>query len=51
MDNLLFSSLLQSLKEAKAISNGEAYPSRAIKVEATDVKNWLEKTDCQQSQK
>lgn len=38
MEKTLFDDLLQSLKEAKAISKGKAKASRRIKVEATDVK-------------
>ena len=38
MEKQLFDNLLQSLKEAKAISKGKAKASRQFKVEATDVK-------------
>jgi len=38
MEKRLFDDLLQSLKEAKAISQGTAKASREFKVEATDVK-------------
>ena len=38
MEKTLFDDLLQSLKEAKAISKGKAKASRRFKVEATDVK-------------
>ncbi len=38
MDKQLFEDLVQSLKEAKAISKGKAKASRQFKVEHTDVK-------------
>jgi DNA-binding transcriptional regulator YiaG len=38
MEKALFDELLQSLKEAKAISKGTAKASRRFKVEVTDVK-------------
>ncbi len=38
MEKKLFADLLQSLKEAKAISKGKAKASRRFKVEVTDVK-------------
>ena len=38
MEKELFADLLQSLKEAKAISKGKAEPSRRFKLEVTDVK-------------
>jgi putative transcriptional regulator len=43
MENALFSDLLQSLKEAKAISKGKAQPSRKFTIEAADVKSVREK--------
>jgi putative transcriptional regulator len=38
VDKQLFGDLVQSLKEAKAISAGKSKASRRFKVEATDVK-------------
>lgn len=38
MDNTLFDDLVQSLKEAKAISKGEALASRRFTLDAVDVK-------------
>lgn len=38
MEKALFNDLLQSLKEAKAISHGKTKASRRFKVESTDVK-------------
>ena len=38
MDKQLFDELVQSLKQAKAISKGKAKASRRFKVESTDVK-------------
>jgi len=38
MEQDLFSDLMQSLKEAKAIAHGEAQPSRRFTVAPTDVK-------------
>jgi putative transcriptional regulator len=38
MDKQLFEELVQSLKEAKAISSGKAKASRRFKVVSTDVK-------------
>ena len=38
MEKKLFRDLLTSLKQAKAISQGTAKPSRRFKVEVTDVK-------------
>ena len=38
MENTLFDDLVQSLKEAKAISKGEAKPSRRFELVPTDVK-------------
>jgi len=38
MEKALFNDLLQSLKEAKAISRGKTKVSRRFKIESTDVK-------------
>ena len=38
MENLLFDDLVQSLKEAKAISKGEVRASRRFEIMPTDVK-------------
>jgi len=38
MDDVLFSDLVSSLKEAKAIQSGKAKPSRAFHIDALNVK-------------
>ncbi|MHB1667616.1 MAG: NadS family protein [Thiomonas sp.] len=48
MDKTLFDDLVQSLKEAKAITNGQAQPSRRIVLEAEDVRQVREHTGLSQ---
>jgi putative transcriptional regulator len=48
MDKKLFGDLVQSLKEAKAISKGEASASRRFVLEPTDVKAVREQTGLSQ---
>jgi putative transcriptional regulator len=50
MENTLFDDLLQSLKEAKAISSGEVKASRRFDVAPTDVKTVREKIGLSQSE-
>jgi putative transcriptional regulator len=50
MENTLFDDLVQSLKEAKAISKGEAKASRRFKVVPTDVKAVREQIGLSQSE-
>ena len=50
MEKALFNDLLQSLKEAKAISHGKAKASRSFKVESTDVKAVRERVGLTQDQ-
>jgi putative transcriptional regulator len=50
MENTLFDDLLQSLKEAKAISNGEVKASRRFEVMPTDVKAVREQIGLSQSE-
>jgi len=50
MENTLFDDLVQSLKEAKAISKGLAKPSRSFIVEPTDVKAIREQIGLSQSE-
>lgn len=50
MDNTLFDDLVQSLKEAKAISKGEALASRRFTVDAVDVKAVREQIGLSQSE-
>lgn len=50
MEKTLFNDLMQSLKEAKAISKGKAKPSRRFVVEASDVKIAREKIGLSQSE-
>ena len=49
MDKELFADLVQSIKEAVAISKGESAPSRSFTVAAPDVKQVREKTGLSQS--
>jgi len=49
MDKELFADLMQSMKEAVAISKGEAAPSRSFTVAPPDVKQVREKTGLSQS--
>ncbi len=50
MDDTLFNDLTQSLKEAKAISKGEAQASRRFKVSTPDAKAVREKVGLSQSE-
>lgn len=50
MEQDLFSDLMQSLKEAKAISHGEAQPSRRFTVAPPDVKAVREQIGLSQSE-
>ena len=50
MDKELFDDLVQSLKEAKAISHGEVPASRRIGVAAPDVRAVRERTGLSQSE-
>lgn len=50
MEKTLFEDLVQSLKEAKAITNGKAQASRRIEVAAPDVKAVREKIGLSQSE-
>jgi len=50
MDKELFEDLVQSLKEAKAITKGEMQPSRRFTVEAPDVRALREKTGLSQAE-
>ncbi|NMG49187.1 helix-turn-helix domain-containing protein [Azoarcus communis] len=50
MDKDLFEDLVQSLKEAKAITKGEIQPSRRFTVEAPDVRTLREKTGLSQAE-
>ncbi|HWX03522.1 NadS family protein [Collimonas sp.] len=50
MENALFEDLLQSLKEAQAISKGEVEPSRRFEMKATDVKAVREQIGLSQSE-
>ena len=50
MENTLFDDLLQSLKEAKAISKGEAKASRRFEIVPTDVKAVREQIGLSQSE-
>jgi putative transcriptional regulator len=50
MDDTLFGDLVQSLKEAKAISKGEAPASRRFSLEPTDVKALREQIGLSQSE-
>lgn len=50
MENTLFDDLVQSLKEAKAISKGEAKASRRFEIVPTDVKAVREQIGLSQSE-
>ncbi|AMO96627.1 helix-turn-helix family protein [Collimonas fungivorans] len=50
MENALFDDLLQSLKEAKAISQGKAEASRRFQMPPTDVKAVREQIGLSQSE-
>jgi putative transcriptional regulator len=50
MENALFEDLLQSLKEAQAISKGKLEPSRRFEMLATDVKAVREQIGLSQSE-
>lgn len=50
MENVLFDDLLQSLKEAKAISKGKAEASRRFQMSPTDVKAVREQIGLSQSE-
>ena len=50
MDKELFADLTRSLREARAISQGKAKPSRVFKVEAPDVKAIREGTGLSQAE-
>ncbi|AEK63062.1 NadS family protein [Collimonas fungivorans] len=50
MENVLFDDLLQSLKEAKAISEGKAEASRRFQMSPTDVKAVREQIGLSQSE-
>lgn len=50
MENILFDDLLQSLKEAKAISKGEAKASRRFELVPTDVKAVRERIGLSQNE-
>lgn len=50
MENVLFDDLLQSLKEAKAISKGKAEASRRFQMTPTDVKAVREQIGLSQSE-
>ncbi|AMP03622.1 NadS family protein [Collimonas pratensis] len=50
MENALFEDLLQSLKEAKAISKGKLEPSRRFEMLSTDVKAVREQIGLSQSE-
>ena len=50
MEQDIFSDLMQSLKEAKAIAHGEAQASRRFTVEPTDVKAVRERIGLSQSE-
>jgi putative transcriptional regulator len=50
MENTLFDDLVKSLKEAKAISSGEAQASRRIELAPTDVKAIREQIGLSQSE-
>ena len=50
MEKALFSDLLQSLQETKAISHGKAIASRSFKVESTDVKEVRERVELTQDE-
>jgi putative transcriptional regulator len=50
MEKALFNDLMQSLKEAKAISKGKAKPSRRFVVAPSDVKLAREKIGLSQSE-
>lgn len=50
MENLLFDDLVQSLKEAKAISKGEVRASRRFEIMPTDVKAVREQIGLSQSE-
>ncbi len=50
MEKKLFEDLVQSLKEAKDISQGKASPSRRIVFSALDVRTVREKTGLSQTQ-
>jgi putative transcriptional regulator len=50
MEQELFDDLIQSLKEAKAITRGEAQPSRVFTVNVPDAKAVREKTGLSQSE-
>ena len=50
MDKTLFEELVQSLKEAKAIAQGDRQPSRRFELKRLDVKAIREKTGLSQAQ-
>lgn len=50
MEPALFDELIESLKEAKAIAQGQAQPSRRFELKRMDVKAIREKTGLSQSQ-
>lgn len=50
MDKTLFEDLVQSLKEAKAIAQGDKQPSRRFELKRLDVKAIREKTGLSQTQ-
>lgn len=50
MEKELFDDLVQSLKEAKAISRGEAQPSRSFTLEKPDIKSVREQIGLSQSE-
>jgi DNA-binding transcriptional regulator YiaG len=50
METILFDELVESLKEAKAIVQGEIQPSRCFELKRMDVKAIREKTGLSQSQ-
>lgn len=50
MDDQMFAELMDSIKEAVAISKGEKEPSRVFRVEPVDVKAIREKADLSQNE-